>query len=147
MLLTRRNHSKDLKLAKKFTLVGTVEGEELAAPPGECGLPSSYVSHLLTLPPATPSFSTTPSIPSSPYPTQPVHPLAEESDQKDSESDVDLADLIKNNDLVSALVNDIANRQNVENATKNLSVNVIHPLREGKKLLVLDIDYSECVLV
>ncbi|KAL1709633.1 HAD-like domain-containing protein [Schizophyllum commune] len=90
---------KDLKLAKKFTLVGTVEGEELAAPP-------------------------------------------EESDQKDSESDVDLADLIKNNDLVSALVNDIANRQNIENATKNLSVNVIHPLREGKKLLVLDIDYT-----
>ena len=86
-----------------------------------------------------PPFPILPSTPTCPH-------LTEESDQKDSESDVDLADLIKNNDLVSALVNDIANRQNVENATKNLSVNVIHPLREGKKLLVLDIDYSEWVL-
>ncbi|TRM59287.1 HAD-like domain-containing protein [Schizophyllum amplum] len=92
---------KDLKLVKdkKFTLVGTVEGEELRAP-------------------------------------------QEESDQKDSESDVDLADLLKNSGLVTALANDLTNKGNVEKATKNLSVNVIHPLREGKKLLVLDLDYT-----
>ena len=134
-------------------MVGTVEGEELAAPPGACGYPPiplyRVYSPLLTTPTPLSPFALPLTYPPLPIlPSTPTCPhLTEESDQKDSESDVDLADLIKNNDLVSALVNDIANRQNVENATKNLSVNVIHPLREGKKLLVLDIDYSECVLV
>lgn len=37
---------------------------------------------------------------------------------------------------------DLRNIRKVQEATKNLQINIIHPLREGKKLLVLDIDYS-----
>lgn len=37
---------------------------------------------------------------------------------------------------------DARNIRKVQEATKALQVNIIHPLREGKKLLVLDIDYS-----
>ena len=38
---------------------------------------------------------------------------------------------------------DLRNIRKVQEATKNLQINIIHPLREGKKLLVLDIDYSK----
>ena len=38
--------------------------------------------------------------------------------------------------------NDQRNMRKVREATKRLNVNIIHPLREGKRLLVLDIDYS-----
>ncbi|KJA27154.1 hypothetical protein HYPSUDRAFT_198438 [Hypholoma sublateritium FD-334 SS-4] len=37
---------------------------------------------------------------------------------------------------------DLRNIRKVQEATKNLQINIIHPLREGKKLLVLDIDYT-----
>ena len=37
---------------------------------------------------------------------------------------------------------DTRNIRKVKEATQNLKVNIIHPLRPGKKLLVLDIDYS-----
>ncbi|KAI0053906.1 HAD-superfamily subfamily IIID h [Auriscalpium vulgare] len=38
--------------------------------------------------------------------------------------------------------NDLRNIRKVREATQKLKVNVIHPLREGKRLLVLDIDYT-----
>ena len=38
---------------------------------------------------------------------------------------------------------DARNIRKVQEATKKLELNIIHPLREGKKLLVLDIDYSK----
>jgi len=38
---------------------------------------------------------------------------------------------------------DARNIRKVQEATKNLQLNIIYPLREGKKLLVLDIDYSK----
>lgn len=38
--------------------------------------------------------------------------------------------------------NDQRNIRKVKEATAKLSINIIHPLRQGKKLLVLDIDYS-----
>jgi ubiquitin-like domain-containing CTD phosphatase 1 len=38
---------------------------------------------------------------------------------------------------------DARNIRKVKEATANLKVNIIYPLRPGKKLLVLDIDYSE----
>jgi ubiquitin-like domain-containing CTD phosphatase 1 len=44
----------------------------------------------------------------------------------------------------AAYVNDQRNRRKVKEVTEKLKVNIIAPLREGKKLLVLDIDYSEC---
>ncbi len=37
---------------------------------------------------------------------------------------------------------DVRNIRKIQEATQNLQVNIIHPLRPGKKLLVLDIDYS-----
>ena len=41
-------------------------------------------------------------------------------------------------------MNDQRNRRKVQEHTKKLKVNIINPLREGKRLLVLDIDYSGC---
>ncbi|ETW86175.1 hypothetical protein HETIRDRAFT_43143 [Heterobasidion irregulare TC 32-1] len=38
--------------------------------------------------------------------------------------------------------NDQRNMRKIREATKRLNVNIIHPLREGKRLLVLDIDYT-----
>ena len=40
-------------------------------------------------------------------------------------------------------LNDQCNRRKVKEASEKLKINIIAPLREGKKLLVLDIDYSE----
>lgn len=38
--------------------------------------------------------------------------------------------------------NDQRNIRKIREASEKLNVNLIHPLREGKRLLVLDIDYS-----
>jgi hypothetical protein len=38
--------------------------------------------------------------------------------------------------------NDQRNIRKIREATEKLKINLIHPLREGKRLLVLDIDYS-----
>lgn len=42
-----------------------------------------------------------------------------------------------------AYQNDQRNLRKIREHTKKLQLNIIHPLREGKRLLVLDIDYSE----
>jgi ubiquitin-like domain-containing CTD phosphatase 1 len=42
----------------------------------------------------------------------------------------------------AAYLNDQRNIRKVKEATQKLTVNLINPLREGKRLLVLDIDYS-----
>lgn len=47
----------------------------------------------------------------------------------------------------AAYKNDQRNIRKVKEATAALKVNIIHPLREGKKLLVLDIDYSMCIFL
>lgn len=39
-------------------------------------------------------------------------------------------------------INDQRNRRKVKEHTQKLSIDLINPLREGKRLLVLDIDYS-----
>jgi ubiquitin-like domain-containing CTD phosphatase 1 len=57
--------------------------------------------------------------------------------------DVDFSD---NPAAAAAYKNDQRNIRKVKEATKKLAVNIIHPLREGKKLLVLDIDYSKLPL-
>lgn len=41
-----------------------------------------------------------------------------------------------------AYLNDQRNRRKVKEASEKLKINIIAPLREGKKLLVLDIDYT-----
>ncbi|PCH37715.1 HAD IIID h [Wolfiporia cocos MD-104 SS10] len=39
-------------------------------------------------------------------------------------------------------INDLRNQRKVREHTQKLKINIIHPLREGKRLLVLDIDYT-----
>lgn len=53
--------------------------------------------------------------------------------------DVDISD---NVEASAAYKNDQRNKRKVKEATEKLQLNVIHPLRVGKKLLVLDIDYT-----
>jgi len=53
--------------------------------------------------------------------------------------DVDFSENLAASD---AYKNDQRNIRKVREATEKLQINVIHPLREGKKLLVLDIDYT-----
>jgi len=53
--------------------------------------------------------------------------------------DVDFSD---NAIAAAAYKNDQRNIRKVREATEKLHVNLIHPLRPGKKLLVLDIDYT-----
>jgi hypothetical protein len=54
--------------------------------------------------------------------------------------DVDFSENLAASDVYK---NDQRNIRKVREATEKLQINVIHPLREGKKLLVLDIDYSK----
>ncbi|KAL0568077.1 hypothetical protein V5O48_013921 [Marasmius crinis-equi] len=90
----------ELKLVtgKKFTLLGTPEGDEIKDP-----------SQLADLP--------------------------------DVVNDLDF-DFTQDPAAVAAYKNDQRNIRKVKEASEKLNVNVIHPLREGKKLLVLDIDYT-----
>jgi len=57
--------------------------------------------------------------------------------------DVDFSD---NPTAAAAYKNDQRNIRKVREATNKLKIDIIYPLREGKKLLVLDIDYSRHTL-
>lgn len=57
-------------------------------------------------------------------------------------NDLDV-DFSENPAAAAAYKNDQRNIRKVKEATKNLKIDIIHPLRPGKKLLVLDIDYSK----
>ncbi|KIK58200.1 hypothetical protein GYMLUDRAFT_246238 [Collybiopsis luxurians FD-317 M1] len=56
-------------------------------------------------------------------------------------NDLDV-DFTKDPKAVAKYENDKRNIRKVKEMSDKLSVNIIHPLREGKKLLVLDIDYT-----
>ena len=56
-------------------------------------------------------------------------------------NDLDI-DITDNPAAAATYINDQRNIRKVKEATKKLKVDIIYPLREGKKLLVLDIDYS-----
>ncbi|RPD66450.1 HAD subfamily IIID h [Lentinus tigrinus ALCF2SS1-7] len=56
-------------------------------------------------------------------------------------NDLDV-DFSANPAAAASYMNDQRNRRKVQEHTKKLNVNVINPLREGKRLLVLDIDYT-----
>ncbi|KAG6814565.1 hypothetical protein H0H92_000093 [Tricholoma furcatifolium] len=90
----------DLRLppGKKFTVVGTPEGDEIKDP-----------SRLENLPDVV------------------------------NDLDVDVSDNIA---ASAAYKNDQRNIRKVKEATEKLNINIIHPLRGNKKLLVLDIDYT-----
>ncbi|KAH7911418.1 HAD subfamily IIID h [Hygrophoropsis aurantiaca] len=90
----------DIKLisSRKFTLIGTPEGDEIKDP-----------SQLEFLP--------------------------------DVVNDLDV-DFTENPGAAMLYKNDQRNIRKVKEATQKLKINIIHPLREGKRLLVLDIDYT-----
>ncbi|EKM55328.1 uncharacterized protein PHACADRAFT_255874 [Phanerochaete carnosa HHB-10118-sp] len=91
-------HNLGLVPGKKFSLIGTPEGDEIKDP-----------SNLTSLP--------------------------------DVVNDLDV-DFSADPQAAAAYANDHRNRRKVKEHTDQLSVNVIAPLREGKRLLVLDIDYT-----
>lgn len=103
---------------KKFTLIGTPEGNEIKDP-------SSAISN-----PFLAMFLYS-------YWSTGVEYLP------DVLNDLDFD--FGNENLIDAFAKyqqDQRNIRKVKEASDKLNVNVIHPLREGKKLLVLDIDYS-----
>ena len=113
--------SANLRLAtgKKFTLVGTPEGDEIKDPS------RSYISPVgcrCSPPKGHIELDFLPDV---------VNDL-----------DVDFSEDLAASD---AYKNDQRNIRKVKEATEKLELNIIHPLREGKKLLVLDIDYSELI--
>ena len=65
-----------------------------------------------------------------------------EEELPDVFNDLDV-DLSKDPQAARAYVRDRRNQRKIREATEKLQVNLMHPLREGKRLLVLDIDYSE----
>ncbi|KZT09786.1 HAD IIID h [Laetiporus sulphureus 93-53] len=56
-------------------------------------------------------------------------------------NDLDV-DFSANPDAAREYINDQRNQRKIREYTSKLNINVIHPLREGKRLLVLDIDYT-----
>ena len=56
-------------------------------------------------------------------------------------NDLDV-DFSANPAAAATYINDQRNRRKVKEYSQKLQVNIINPLREGKRLLVLDIDYS-----
>lgn len=46
----------------------------------------------------------------------------------------------------ASYANDQRNLRKIREHTAKLKVDVVYPFREGKRLLVLDIDYSNCLL-
>lgn len=68
--------------------------------------------------------------------------FAELENLPDVVNDLDV-DISADPKAAAAYANDQRNIRKVKEHTQKLQVNVIHPLREGKRLLVLDIDYSE----
>ena len=56
-------------------------------------------------------------------------------------NDLDI-DFSANPAAAQTYINDQRNQRKIRECTQALEVNIIHPLREGKRLLVLDLDYS-----
>lgn len=101
---------------KKFTLIGTPEGDEIKDPS------SASLFHIIISALDNISYVELEFLP-------------------DVVNDLD-ADFSENLAASIAYKNDKRNKRKVKEATEKLQVNIIHPLRPGKKLLVLDIDYS-----
>lgn len=57
-------------------------------------------------------------------------------------NDLDV-DFSENIEAAAAYRNDQRNKRKIKEATTKLQLNIITPLRVGRKLLVLDIDYSK----
>ncbi|KAJ3865578.1 hypothetical protein EV359DRAFT_72337 [Lentinula novae-zelandiae] len=111
----------DLKLTtgKKFTLLGTPEGDEIKDPARLYTVLQFLLSPLIF----------------------PFFFEIELGNLPDVVNDLDI-DFTKDPNAVKRYKHDQRNIRKVKEMTDKLSVNIIHPLREGKKLLVLDIDYT-----
>ncbi|KAG7092885.1 hypothetical protein E1B28_009195 [Marasmius oreades] len=67
--------------------------------------------------------------------------IKDPSQPPDVVNDLDF-DPTQDSATVAAYKNDQRNIRKVKEATDKLNLNIIHPLREGKRLLVLDLDYT-----
>lgn len=63
-------------------------------------------------------------------------------DLPDVFNDLDV-DFSANPDAAQAYLHDRRNHRKIREASRRIDIEVMNPLRVGKKLLVLDIDYSE----
>lgn len=63
-------------------------------------------------------------------------------DMPDVMNDFDI-DVSQYPDLMLSFANDQRNIRKVKEATEALELHIMHPPREGKPLLVLDLDYSK----
>ncbi|TDL24930.1 HAD IIID h [Rickenella mellea] len=106
----------NLSNGKKSTLIGTPEGKEVKDPSRMC----------------PPNFGAA-------FNTGVIG--AELEELPDVINDLDV-DVMNNPAAAEAYRNDKRNKRKVQEATKNLKLNVMNPPREGKKLLVLDLDYT-----
>lgn len=61
-------------------------------------------------------------------------------------NDLDI-DFSQNPDAAKMYINDQRNQRKIREIMQKLDLNLMYPLREGKKLLVLDIDYSKLNLI
>jgi len=103
-----------LSSGKKFTLIGTPEGDEIKDPSRKV-----FNSYLFSVLKSFPEIGLLP----------------------DVVNDLDV-DFTENLAASNRYQHDTRNIRKVQEMTRNLQVNIIHPLRPGKRLLVLDIDYS-----
>ena len=112
--LTLVLYSKELNLptGKKFTLIGTPQGREHKDPSGELSSQPPEHSHI---------------------------PL--EMDLPDIVNDLDI-DFASDPEAAAKVQNDQRNLRKIREVVASTTVNVMNPLRVGKSLLVLDLDYS-----
>lgn len=61
-------------------------------------------------------------------------------------NDLDI-DVTESPQAAARYKNDPRNIRKIGEATSKLEINIVHPLREGKGLLVLDLDYSKTVSI
>lgn len=61
-------------------------------------------------------------------------------------NDLDI-DVTESPQAAARYKNDPRNIRKIREATSKLEINIVHPLREGKGLLVLDLDYSKIVSI
>ena len=65
-------------------------------------------------------------------------------DLPDVFNDLDV-DFSANPSASMSYLNDVRNHRKIKEATAKLQINFMNPLREGEKLLVLDLDYSRLI--
>ena len=113
--------SLKLTTGKKFSLVGTPLGNELKDPSREkhCQTFTAVLQLMV------------------------VYGTPEVQELPDVFNDLDM-DFSENPQAAQAYITDKRNQRKIREASRMLQDNLtlMHPLREGKKLLVLDIDYS-----